>query len=75
MFCINSLILFLLVPPPSTDTKKWWDDGTGKIDFEVHCGSNGENIEFLFISELPKADKSRATNQNPFAEDDGFVCE
>lgn len=49
MFCINSLILFLLVPPPSTDTKKWWDDGTGKIDFEVHCGSNGENIEFLFL--------------------------
>lgn len=38
-------------PPPSSDSKKWWDDG----------------------SELPKADKTRATNQNPFIEEDGFI--
>ncbi|KAI7900605.1 SacI homology domain-containing protein [Cokeromyces recurvatus] len=37
-------------PPPSTDSKKWWEDG----------------------QEIPKADKSRASNHNPF-EDDGFV--
>ncbi|KAI9485851.1 MAG: SacI homology domain-containing protein [Benjaminiella poitrasii] len=37
-------------PSPSTDSKKWWEDG----------------------QEIPKADKSRASNHNPF-EDDGFV--
>lgn len=24
--------------------------------------------------DLPKADKSRATNQNPFIEEDGYIC-
>ncbi|CAO3615826.1 unnamed protein product [Mucor fragilis] len=37
-------------PPPSTDTKKWWEDG----------------------QDIPKADKTRASNHNPF-EEDGFV--
>ncbi|CAO0793176.1 unnamed protein product [Mucor circinelloides] len=37
-------------PPPSTDTKKWWEDG----------------------QDIPKADKTRASNHNPF-EEDGFI--
>lgn len=37
-------------PPPSTDAKKWWEDG----------------------QDIPKADKTRACNHNPF-EEDGFV--
>lgn len=37
-------------PPPSSDNKKWWEDG----------------------QDIPKADKTRACNQNPF-EEDGFI--
>ncbi|KAI8640786.1 Endonuclease/exonuclease/phosphatase [Parasitella parasitica] len=37
-------------PPPSSDSKKWWEDG----------------------QDIPKADKTRASNHNPF-EDDGFI--
>jgi hypothetical protein len=51
------------VPPPSTDIRKWWEDGEGN--------KNKVKRERWLINSigLPKADKTQVNTQNPFEED------